>query len=155
MICKLIKILIKMAKQLINVGSAYDDPDSDHGRRAMIKCNENFTEIYDALAGVTKVVIEIGAWNMNGDATKDVAYTIPAGKVMLSSEVTIYRDTSGGVYKLDFVDPSAAFSGGFYYDGTDFKLYVISTMTFDSANFDSTLINRGNIIVELIDEEES
>lgn len=155
MICKLIKKLIKMAKQVINVGSAYDDPDSDYGRPALIKCNQNFTEIYDALAGVSKVVIEIGAWNMNGDATKDVAYTIPSGKVMLTSKVTIYRDTGGGVYKLDFVDPSAAFSGGFYYDGTNFKLYRFSALTFDSANFDSTLINRGNIIVELIDEEES
>jgi len=153
MICKLIKKLIKMAKQVINVGSAYDDPDSDHGRPALIKCNENFTEIYDALAGITKVLVDIGVWNMNADATKDVAYTPPSGKTIAGISGVIYRDTDGHVYPIDYQDLNGNVVTGLYYDGTNFKLFRIGSSIFESTNFDSTAMNRGLIVVDLIDSD--
>lgn len=37
-----------MAKQVINIGTAYDDPTADKIRDGFDKCNDNFTELYTA-----------------------------------------------------------------------------------------------------------
>jgi hypothetical protein len=142
-----------MAKQTINIGTSVGDLDADLGRAAMDKCNDNFTELYTSLDGIIKERINIGAWNMFANNTKDVAWTLPSGYLICGIKVLIYRDTGGHVYDLDYGDTNGSFAGGFYYDGTTFKLYRIGSMTFESVNFDSTTINRGVIVVEYYPEE--
>ena len=47
-----------MAKQVLNIGSAPNDGSGDPLRDAYDKCNDNFTELYDAvaaLAGLTAI----------------------------------------------------------------------------------------------------
>jgi hypothetical protein len=142
-----------MAQQTINYGTSVGDLDADLGRNVMVKINSNFTELYTAIDGIIKERINIGAWDMDANETKDVAWTLPADHLISGIQVIIYRDTGGGTYQLDWTDPNGNICGDFYYDGTTFKLYRFGTFSFDSVNFDSTTINRGLIVVEYYPEE--
>ena len=141
-----------MAQQIINIGTSGGDLDADLGRAALDKVNDNFTELYTGVDGIIRKRINIGAWDMDADTDKDVAWTLPASHLICGIKVIIYRDTGGGTYQLDWTDPNGNICGDFYYDGTTFKLYRFGTFTFDSVNFDSTSINRGVIVVDYYPE---
>jgi hypothetical protein len=59
-----------MALQLINVGSAPNDGTGDPIRTAYIKCNNNFTELYNRAQAIPPVV----AIGTEGDAEGMYAY---------------------------------------------------------------------------------
>lgn len=65
-----------MAQQLVNVGAAPNDDTGDPFRTAFIKLNENFTEVYTILTGVSTSDLQfsgnsIVATNTNGDIILD------------------------------------------------------------------------------------
>ena len=170
MICKLIKKIIEMAKQVIGIGTAYNDLSADKGRDALDKCNDNFTELYDDIstiegnisslqssvstiqtnmAGLVTVRVSIGTWNMDADATKAVAWALPANRTILTINVMIYQDGSTAVVRpLDIWDASGAVQGSFYYDGSNFQLSRTGSGIFDSTSYDGTTDRRGWITVQ-------
>lgn len=148
-----------MAQQIINIGTEYNDPDADTGRVALDKCNDNFTELYDALeeAGVIvqdvkHTAISIGAWDMDADAIKTVAYSIPASYRIVHFGAMIRND--GNTVLNDFfnaADFGGDYIGSITYSHTTglFSLVRIDSGPFDGADFDSEAINRGFIEITL------
>jgi hypothetical protein len=159
-----------MAKKVINVGSAYDSLDDEAARDAFVKCNDNFTELYDAndtqaneneylqgqiddlgtLIGTKSYQdVPIGGWNMDANNSKSVAWTLPANKSIRTIYVIIYQDTNTNVaYPLNYNPNGNVCEGAVFYDGTYFQLVRLAGGTFDSSTYDSTSVNRGIITVE-------
>ena len=151
-ICKLIRFIIRMAQQILNIGSAYKDPDADKSRDAFDKINDNFTELYAAdsvftswISGYNFAKIEITDWNMDTTSGKSVAWALPANSYILSMDVMIEHDTNGSVRPLDDGSGVANY-GGYSYDGDSFELFRVSSEAFDHADYDGTG-HRGWIFV--------
>lgn len=73
-----------MAKQVINIGSSANDGTGDPIRDAFDKCNDNFTELYDGLAGLfdLKGSTDCSANPNYPSALKGDAYVVSvAGKI--------------------------------------------------------------------------
>lgn len=73
-----------MAKQVINLGSSYDDPTADPIRDGLDKCNDNFTELYampntetqwNAKQTFVKPALYESAQAINGDSINVIDYT--------------------------------------------------------------------------------
>jgi hypothetical protein len=134
-----------MAQQTINIGGAYNDPDSDKVRDGFDKCNDNFTEVYQLTSGnassistlsgrvgaSTHVQVAFSAWDMDTDASLNVAWTLPANKKIISLNVIIYPNgTTATAYPIEF-------DGKVYYNGTNVVLSRTDSGTFDSAGFNA------------------
>lgn len=110
------------------------------------------------LAGTKRLVIEIGSWNMDSLATKDIDIpTITAEKVISISAVII-DDSQYGVYNIDFNDPTGnGVAGQVHATRTNpdpmlkAKLKRFENCFFDSVFFGSTSVNRGFVYVIYID----
>lgn len=147
-----------MAKQTINIGSAYDDPSADKIRDGFDKVNDNFTENYDAIAviqsqigTIIKELVEIGAWDMQGTANKTISWSLPSGKRITSINATIYADTGSSALPINYNDSVYVVSGNCFYNGTGFRCDRISAGIFNSSSFNDAVINRGVISVEYDD----
>lgn len=57
-----------MAKQVIGVGSAANDGNGDAIRDAFIKCNENFTELYNVGAVAPRLIMADKIWGVEDDS---------------------------------------------------------------------------------------
>lgn len=137
-----------MAQQIINIGSAYNDPSADKQREAWDKANDNFTELY------TKkyAYFSIGTWNMDTTASVPVTWTgYAAGMKVININAVIFSDSGepfgcsifhlggGGVLIQD--------------DGYGVKIFTLTRAEsgfFDSAGYDGSA-NRGYVFVEYIE----
>jgi len=161
MICKLIKKLIKMAKQVISIGTAYDDPSADKGRVAMDKCNDNFTELYENVDELLEksIIIEIGTWDMDTDATINIDlldYRPADNYLPVIKEVNIIKDSilpNHPAYPLNYVDienSGTAVNGSWKLTNAyTITLYRVGSGFFDSTDFNGS-INRGYIALSYV-----
>jgi len=139
---------------LINVGSAYNDLDTDRGRPAMVKINNKLSELETEINSIVLLVpyIEIGAWNMDSTASKDVSYTVPEGYTLIGYKASILNDAGTALYTgLQ----SAGFNTiplicNYTYSTNKFTLTRNGSDFFDSADFNDAAMNRGYIIPDLI-----
>lgn len=80
---------------------------------------------------------EIGAWDMDTDATLNVTLNIPNTQ-LISAEVIIINDAQNSILNIEY--------GGFWrYASPTITLSRTAAGTFDSVNYDDTTINRGFI----------
>ena len=144
-----------MTIEVIDVGTGYGD-GSDLGRDSFVKCNNNFEEIRK---DVSKVY-EIGAWNMDADASLEVTLTdeFATGSYLpVILGVTIMDDslpTTQKYYPLNYVATATggtAMSGSFYmWKGYLVELHRVTGGFFDSASFDAATGNRGYITIKWV-----
>lgn len=76
-----------MAKQIINIGQTANDKSGDPLRTAFTKVNQNFTEIYDALGGVSFSQV-----NSDWNAVSGVAQIL--NKPVIPTDVSDLTDTT-------------------------------------------------------------
>jgi len=153
-----IKTVKEMAKQTINIGSAYGDPDATPRRDAFDMCNDNFTELYvdvvqntadiDELEALNPnslptVVVQITSWDMDTNATKNIAYDPPANKAVININVTIFNDATTKSYPIEN-------GGSVLWYNNNFELTRDGAGVFDGTDFNSGSANRGYIIFSLI-----
>jgi hypothetical protein len=136
-----------MAKQTIDVGTAYDDPSADKQRDANVKINANFTELY--LFDFTYAK-QIGAWNMSstGSTSKQVAYEAPSGYVVAGVYACIIGD-DGVLYTHNVGVDVEAVAVQYDYDDGIFTIFTSSAGFFYGTNFNDSEINRGYLIITL------
>jgi len=139
---------------LINVGSAYDDPDCDRGRPALRKINTKLAELETEIDSLLSTVnyIEIGVWNMDSTASKDVSYTVPTGYTLIGYKAFILNDAGTGLF-------NGLQSQGYntipivcsYFHSTNkFGLTRNESDFFDSTDFNDAVMNRGYIVLDLV-----
>ena len=79
-----------MAQQLLNVGSSANDGTGDTLRAAMIKTNENFTELYNSPLLASGIIVEgneIRATRTNDDLvlTNKYGFSIPSFMLVVNA----------------------------------------------------------------------
>lgn len=102
---------------------------------------------------INKKIVEIGDWNMDSTASKDVAHGVTLSKIRTVNAM-IRNDADDTYYPVENSYNNATFVASCYIyeiDATSIKMSRYATSTFDSANFDSTSYNRGWITIEYID----
>ena len=95
--------------------------------------------------------IEIGVWDMDATATRDVTHGVADVTKIRNVTVTISQDNQVNYYPIGYL--SGGFSttaGTFAYDNTKFALGRVATGFFDSTAFDSVAINRGWVSFDLV-----
>jgi len=86
-------------------------------------------------------IIEIGDWDMDADATSNVAHNITDFKKIRNVEVWIRIDSDVSASPLDREGKVTAI------DSTNIQLARDASGVFDSVNYDSTSFNRGWITI--------
>ena len=106
--------------------------------------------------GYTKVVLNIGDWDMDTTATLTVAHGLSATewKTIRDVSVIIRNDADTFYYNLDqvsavFPNPSASWKS---LNDTNLYLERIASGAFDTPTFSSTSYNRGWITLEYISD---
>lgn len=144
-----------MAKQVIGIGSSYDDPSADKIRDGFDKVNDNFTELYNCNPELEKSdVIPIGAWNMDSTASIDVPWDKYASNVFVSCiNVWIISDTIPSEQQPlnAWESVSGLMQGGFDLYQGNIELRRRTGGIFDSTAFDSIAMNRGYIHINYIE----
>jgi hypothetical protein len=139
---------------LINVGSAYDDPDCDRGRPALMKINTKLTELETEIDSIISTVnyIEIGAWNMDSTASKDVSYTVPTGYTLIGYKAFILNDAGtllcNGLQSQGFNTIPLVCTHAISLD--KFTVTRNESDFFDSTDFNDAVMNRGYIVLDLV-----
>ena len=122
-------------------------PDSEYSGFQLM------TALVKIFGGMRRIVYEIGAWDMNADASISVSTDVVFSKVRGISFVII-NDAGGNIYpngltQSAFTPELEAAAGGANVSG---ELSVLMSRTaggfFDNALFSSTSVNRGYVIVE-------
>lgn len=147
-----------MAKQVINIGTSVGDLDADLGRAALDKINDNFTEVYDDIEEIQQqdIIIPIGAWDMDADATIDIdltSYQPDSTYRPVVKAVDIIKDGLPSVYLsyplnyVDIVGSGTAVNGSWAcIDSYTLRLYRVASGFFDSTDFNSNQ-NRGFVSI--------
>ena len=94
-------------------------------------------------------VIDIGDWNMDTTATKDVAHGLTLSSVR-SVEAYIRNDDGTFVDPLNFSNASGSANGRGVAGTTNVNLERLAGGDFDNTNFDATSYNRGWIIIRYV-----
>lgn len=96
-------------------------------------------------------VVEIGDWNMQADATKDVDIGMPHTKVR-SLSVLIKSDANGYLAPINIPDQTSQLPAGSVGNvfGTEITLRRFAGERFDNSIFSSTSYNRGYIYVTYV-----
>jgi hypothetical protein len=152
----------EMAKQVILLGSAYDDPTATPIRNGGDMINDNFTELYDFNSttnsqSMRRTVVQIGAWDMDTDSAKSVSWTLPSGHVIVNMKALIYPDSNETqqIYPIDYlnsVEGVYIVNGGISFLNNTFYLWrrTGTGYLFDAPEYNSASDNRGYIIVDYI-----
>ena len=139
---------------LINVGSAYDDPDCDRGRPALRKINTKLTELETEINSLLSTVnyIEIGVWDMDANANKTVSYTAPTGYTLIGYKAFILNDAGGvlsnGLQSQGF--NTIPMECSYSYLANTFTLNRNGSDVYDSTDFNDAVMNRGYIVLDLV-----
>jgi hypothetical protein len=114
---------------------------------------------YDIEANIERnLTIDIGAWNMDLSPTVsiDIETHIHPDLLMGVSDVTIIRDDGNREYSITYCPapgenpPTNVITNGIWeITPTDIVLYRTIGLNFDSANYDSLLMNRGYILARI------
>jgi len=134
----LFKKIIQMAKQVIGIGSSYDDPTADPIRDGFYKCNDNFTELYDSC-----IKFALGNWDMDTEGE----ITVP-----LSVDGTLF-DVTNCSFSVMILDDAGELIRDFNIGGiatlSDFDLTLQRTESgfFDSASYNASNVNRGYLYI--------
>lgn len=122
-------------------------PDSEYSGFQLM------TALVRIFGGMRRIVYEIGAWNMDADASKIVSTDVVFSKVRGISFVII-NDAGDAIYpngltQTAFTPELEAAAGG---TNTGGELSILMSRTtggfFDDAGFNDTAVNRGYVIVE-------
>ena len=94
-------------------------------------------------------VIDIGDWDMDTDATKNVAHGLSTDyKKIRSVRAIIRNDTDVTYYPLDSAGAGGSVAGGIVnIDGTNIQLIRETGGIFDGVGFTSTSYNRGWVFI--------
>ena len=92
-------------------------------------------------------VIEIGDWDMDADASKNVLHTLSNHTKIRNIFVSILRDDSTRTYNLEISSGGSMHGSIQFLDSTTLYLTRVVGGVFDSINFDSTSFNRGLITI--------
>lgn len=149
-----------MAQIDLNTGSSFDDPTADEVKTAFDSCQSNFDELYDYNDtynpnSIKRAYVSIGAWDMDTDSSKSVAWTLPGGSILLGFQAFIYPDANETitVYPIDYmnnVEGDYIVNGGINWSNNSFALWRRggSGYLFDAPEFNATNQTRGYILVE-------
>lgn len=89
-------------------------------------------------------IVDIGSWNMDAVSPKQVAHGLSYTKI-LGVHVVIYDDAGTFTTNLDATEAGAGWIGG--WDSTYITLQRKASGVFDNTSYDSTLVNRGKILI--------
>jgi hypothetical protein len=129
---------------------------TDKMRDAMIKINANIAELEGKINNteITPIYIEIGAWDMDTDVSKNVSYAIPANYNLIGYEFLInddagtlgYNETIGG----NLASPAFWAQGNYSFANNRFELSrPDAAYGYNSADYSADDVNRGYIRVYL------
>jgi hypothetical protein len=93
-------------------------------------------------AGLNMKIVDIPAWNMNTDNTKDAPHGLTSANI--KAMIPMVRKDNGQIYTL-------LGAGMASISGSNIFLERYSSDYFQSANFQSTAFNRGYIIIFYVD----
>lgn len=102
---------------------------------------------------VRKMIVEIGAWNMDSISTLYVACDLESDQIR-SYQVFIISDNLYGPYNLSFgLGNDSSIKGGACFDAANYRFVLnrVAGAFFDSTDFDATSFNRGWITIEYVD----
>lgn len=98
---------------------------------------------------------QIGSWNMDISATRQVTVALPTSQSkIISITVIIHADDFDQIYPLDYSTSGANVAGSWYYNDSVTPTFYLERFVggfFDDPLFDSTTINRGWIYVTYYD----
>jgi hypothetical protein len=143
-----------MAKQLIGVGSSPNDHTGDLVRVAMIKINDNFTEVYDLLGQTATNYIQHSGSTISSTVTNAdiVLDPLGTGNVTINADlnVNVLKSTDSSAIQLnDALNVSGAITGGS-------TLTVDGTQTLTGATTLSTslaIAGDGAVVTGIKDED--
>lgn len=127
-----------MAKQVIGIGSSYDDPTADPIRHGFDKCNANFTELYNSC-----IKVALGNWDMDTEGE----ITVP-----ISVDGTLY-DVTNCSFSVMILNDAGDLIRDFNIGGvatlSDFDLTLQRTESgyFDSTSYNDANVNRGYLYI--------
>ena len=139
---------------LINVGSAYNDLDTDRGRPSMVKINNKLAELETEIDSLLSTVnyVNIGTWDMDGTASKTVSYTVPTGYTLIGYKAFILNDAgtvlSNGLQSQGF--NTIPMECSYSYSANTFTLNRNGSDLYDSTDFNDSTMNRGYIVLDLV-----
>lgn len=98
--------------------------------------------------GILKVkVVEIGGWDMDADASKNVAHGLTLSKIRAVS-VVVRNDAGDTYYAFSTASPTNPHDIVIQYiDATNVVLQRANSTAFDSTGYDQTPYNRGWITI--------
>jgi hypothetical protein len=131
-----------MAQQIINVGNVANDGAGDPLRDAFIKCNDNFTELYNA-GGITG--IQNG--NSNIVIQEDAAINMSSGGVANVFVVNEAGTITSGIMEANIVSATGNITASYYVGNGRFLSGV--TATANAASLTGTTINSNVIYSSL------
>jgi hypothetical protein len=97
-------------------------------------------------------IIEIGDWNMDTTASKDVTHGLPDFKKIRNVSAIIKRDDEAIYWNLASITSAGQLGGSVGALGTSvLTLYRVTGGNFDSTDFDATSFNRGWVYIDYVD----
>lgn len=135
-------------QQDINYGSAYGDPAADKRRDAFVKCQNNFTALYETV----NVVDEIGAWNMDATVSKTKTLTVPTGYIPISVSCFIISDDGLYITPINIAESTGGTAAGNCLLNNTAGYWVAVAHRFESKFYDSSsysdaVMNRGYRVI--------
>ena len=101
-------------------------------------------------SGLNTISIDIGTWNMTGGGSKVVAHGLTFSKIR-GVTVEVYNDFQTGLTSFPSYLPSGTTLERVSKDSTNITLHAATNGEFDWADYDSTAINRGFIVISYVD----
>jgi len=87
-------------------------------------------------------IVDIGAWDMSGTVTVNIAHGLTLATVR-SAQVLIRNDLGSALYQIDHTLASTYVGGKFLVLSSEVELTRYTNQCFHSAAFDGTTFNRG------------